>query len=196
MSTRDRLLDGALEVMRTRGLAHTTTKEIARAAGYSEATLYKSFSDKVDLFLSVLTERLPRIGLVQDGLAGRVGTGPVEQTLRELSAQTLAFYVESFPIAASVFADAELLVRHRAGVLSRGSGPEMLSRTVTGYLDAERAAGRIAATADTAAVTSALVGACFHRAFLLAFAGESVTDTERERFADKLVSTLWPALRP
>ncbi|MGH3995405.1 MAG: helix-turn-helix domain-containing protein, partial [Pseudonocardiaceae bacterium] len=37
MSTRDRILDGAAEVMRTRGLANTTTKEIAKAAGLSEA---------------------------------------------------------------------------------------------------------------------------------------------------------------
>ncbi|HEX4258089.1 MAG TPA: helix-turn-helix domain-containing protein, partial [Streptosporangiaceae bacterium] len=44
--TRDRILDAATHVMRTRGFARTTTKEIARAAGYSEATLYKHFQDK------------------------------------------------------------------------------------------------------------------------------------------------------
>ena len=44
MTTRDAILDGALEVMRARGLARTTTKEIARASGFSEATLDKLFT--------------------------------------------------------------------------------------------------------------------------------------------------------
>ena len=44
-STRDRMLDAAYTVMRTRGLARATTKEIAREAGFSEAALYKHFED-------------------------------------------------------------------------------------------------------------------------------------------------------
>ena len=44
MSTRDRMLDAAAHVMHTRGLSRATTKEIAKAAGYSEAALYKALS--------------------------------------------------------------------------------------------------------------------------------------------------------
>ena len=69
--TRDRILDAAAHVMRTRGFARTTTKEIARAAGYSEATLYKHFQDKTDLFLAVLKERLPSLG----GTLGALSAG-------------------------------------------------------------------------------------------------------------------------
>jgi AcrR family transcriptional regulator len=43
---RVRILDAAHELMLTLGLARTTTKEIARAAGCSEAALYKHFASK------------------------------------------------------------------------------------------------------------------------------------------------------
>ena len=57
MSTRERILTAAAEVMRTKGLARSTTKEIARASGFSEATLYKHFANQEELFLAVLGER-------------------------------------------------------------------------------------------------------------------------------------------
>lgn len=57
--TRVRLLDAAHHLMLTVGLARATTKEIARAAGCSEAALYKHFASKEELFIQVLTERLP-----------------------------------------------------------------------------------------------------------------------------------------
>ncbi len=57
MGTRDVILDAAAGILRERGLANTTTRQIAAAAGYSEATLYKHFADKADLLLAVLRER-------------------------------------------------------------------------------------------------------------------------------------------
>jgi AcrR family transcriptional regulator len=60
--TRQRILDAADHLMRTLGLARTTTKEIARGAGCSEAALYKHFAGKEDLFVAVLQERLPPLG--------------------------------------------------------------------------------------------------------------------------------------
>ena len=59
VTTRDAILDAAQQVMHTLGLANTTTREIASAAGLSEAALYKHFDDKADLFLCLLRERLP-----------------------------------------------------------------------------------------------------------------------------------------
>lgn len=189
-STRDRILDGAAEVMRARGLAHTTTKEIARASGYSEATLYKLFTDKVELFLCVLMERLPQIGLVRDELSTRVGHGTVKDTLREAAEQMLDFYTASFPISASVFADADLLVRHRDGVLSRGASPVKVNHAIADYLRAEQHAGRIAGSVRPDAVAAALVGACFQRAFLIAFTGEKPTRAERQVWLTDLLATV------
>ncbi len=196
MSTRDRILDGAAEVMRTRGLANTTTKEIAKAAGLSEAMLYKVFRDKVDLFLGVLTERLPRIAVLRDGLAEHLGRGTMHAGLRRLVAELLAFYLESFPIAASVFSDPELLTRHREALQERGAGPHTVVEGVAAYLAAEQQAGRVAPTVRPDVVAELLVGACLHRAFLVRFAGETATPDHIRRFAADVMNTLEPALNP
>lgn len=188
-STRDRILDGAVAVMAERGLAHTTTKQIARAAGYSEATLYKIFEDKVDLFLCVLTERLPKIDLLSGEPAGRAS---MADTLHAAGQQALAFYLASFPISASIFADAALLARHRDGVLARGRGPAGVNHAVAEYLRAEQLAGRLPADLRPDAVAAALVGACFQRAFLISFTGAPATDEENATFITDLVATLLP----
>ena len=72
---RVRILDAAHELMLTVGLARATTKEIARAAGCSEAALYKYFDSKEDLFVRVLAERLPRLTPLLGSLAAEPGRG-------------------------------------------------------------------------------------------------------------------------
>ena len=71
---RVRIVDAAHELMLTIGLARATTKEIAKAAGCSEAALYKHFASKEDLFVTVLKERLPKLGAAGGG-AGRGAGG-------------------------------------------------------------------------------------------------------------------------
>ena len=71
--TRVRIVDAARHLMLTAGLARTTTKEIAKAAGCSEAALYKYFSSKEELFVTVLNERLPGLGSLLDTLAADPG---------------------------------------------------------------------------------------------------------------------------
>lgn len=194
MNARDRILDGAVEVMRARGLANTTTKEIARAAGLSEAMLYKVFQDKVDLFLGVLNERLPRVAVLCDGVAEHVGRDALTTVLRRLAAELLSFYLESFPIAASVFSDPGLLARHREVLRNRGAGPETVVEAVTAYLSAEQGAGRVAPAARPEVAAELLVGACLHHAFLICFAGEVATPEQIRRFASDVVSALEPTL--
>jgi AcrR family transcriptional regulator len=196
MTARDRFLDGAIEVLRNRGFASATTKEIARAAGLSEAMLYKVFRDKVDLFLSVLTERLPRVSLVRDGFAEQVGQGTLDTNLRRLAAELLAFYLETFPIAASVFSDPRLLKHLRESLRDGGRGPQVNVNAVAADLAAEQQAGRVAVGAQPSAAAELLVGACLHRAFLTRFNGGDLTERERRQFAADVVDALRPALQP
>jgi AcrR family transcriptional regulator len=83
--TRERIVTAAAEVMGTLGLARATTKEIARAAGYSEATLYKHFGDKTELFMAVLSERLPPFIELIKRLPDQAGQGEVAARLVELA---------------------------------------------------------------------------------------------------------------
>ena len=194
MTARERFLDGAAEVLRSRGFAAATTKEIASAAGLSEAMLYKVFRDKVDLFLGVLTERLPRVTIVRDGFADQVGHGALDANLERLTAELLAFYLETFPIAASVFSDPRLLSHLREALSDRDRGPQVNVEAVTAYLAAEQQAGRVAVSAQPAAAAELLVGACLHRAFLTRFNGGDLTERELSQFATNVVDALRPLL--
>jgi AcrR family transcriptional regulator len=200
VTTRDAILDGALEVMRTRGLARTTTKEIARAAGFSEPTLYKFFADKVDLFLCVLAERLPRVSVVSDGISHLVGRGSVAENLRTMGIEIERFYEASLPIAMSVFSDANLLARQRKAVHERGAGPEIIINRVAAYLTAEQVGGRISASAPVEGAAGALVGACMHHAFLARFNDASdeahADDKKVAGLVNRVVDAILPSLRP
>jgi AcrR family transcriptional regulator len=197
MSTRDRMLDAAAHVMRTRGLARATTKEIAKAAGYSEAALYKHFRDKTDLFLAVLGERMPSpLAAVLATLPDRVGQGSVEATLEEVARAAIAFYRHGFPMAASLFAEPTLLAAYRDALAARGAGPQHVSRALTDYLAAEQDQGRVRAEADPAAAAALLIGGCLNHAFLGHFTAVTEDTADDGALATALVRTLSAGLLP
>ncbi|HWD63397.1 MAG TPA: TetR/AcrR family transcriptional regulator [Humibacter sp.] len=186
-AARERILDAAASVMREKGIAAATTKQIARAAGYSEAMLYKHFDDKQQLFVSVLHERLPsyRLQAADDDLGVREG-------LEAMVAGLLRFYAGSFIIAVSVFGSPELLAAQRDGVRAHGAGPEGPTRAVSAYLTRERDAGALPAGFDPDAVATLLVGAALHTAFLAAFNGSDQVD-DADGVAKRLVAAVLPA---
>ncbi|WP_416972409.1 TetR/AcrR family transcriptional regulator [Streptomyces sp. 4F14] len=185
--TRVRILDAAHDLMRTAGLARATTKEIAKAAGCSEAALYKHFDSKEDLFVEVLMERLPRLTPLLGSLAAEPGQGTLEENLTEIARQACLFYDESFPIAASLYAENSLKRRHDQAMREKGAGPHVPIDLLDAYLRAERALGRIAPDTDTFAAASLLLGACAQRAFAYE-AADQRPDTAT--FAPRLARTL------
>ncbi|WP_433184974.1 TetR/AcrR family transcriptional regulator [Actinoallomurus sp. CA-150999] len=166
VGTRDRILDAAAGLMRERGVTRTTTKEIAKAAGLSEAALYKHFTDKTELLLYVLRERMPGFARVD----ARPGAGSVEETIAELTRATVDFYLDALPMLGSLMAEPQLMAAQRESLRKYGAGPEHAVRRFADYLRAERDLGRIAPDTDPDAAAALLVGACFQQAFLRYFA--------------------------
>ncbi|MEU2393400.1 TetR/AcrR family transcriptional regulator [Streptomyces sp. NPDC007369] len=166
MSTRERILDAAAGILRTRGVVHATTKEIAQAAGVSEPTLYKYFGDKERLLLAVLQERVPGPSRVPI----RPGEGDVEQNLAELAHAALDFYRASIPMLGALLADPQRMAVHREAMSRHGGGPEKAVVAFAAYLHAEQALGRVGEHADPDAAAALLVGACFQEAFLRYYA--------------------------
>lgn len=194
METREKIVEATERVLREKGLARSTTKEIARAAGYSEGTLYKHFESKEDLFLTVLDERIPSFAALVEELPVRVGRGTVQETLEEVASTALAFYGEIVPMAASIFSEPALLARHREGLHKRGAGPWMVNEALTAYLDAEKRIGRVREDADPEAAAAMVLGACYQRAFFRSFLGEDVPAEGEEGFVEGIVQTLMRSL--
>ncbi|MFJ7626457.1 TetR/AcrR family transcriptional regulator [Streptomyces sp. NPDC097595] len=187
---RVRLVDAAHELMLTKGLARTTTKEIAKAAGCSEAALYKNFLSKEELFVVVLKERLPRIDLRELIADPGAGERSVEENLTDIARQASLFYEQSFPIAASLYAEPRLKERHDAAMRELGTGPHLPIRGVDTYLRAEQTAGRVRPDADTYAAASLLLGACAQRAFAYDATGNGEPPQPLDDFAAALARTL------
>jgi AcrR family transcriptional regulator len=195
--TRARLVDAAERVLRTKGLARATTKEIAREAGYAEGTLYLHFADKLDLVRAVHEKLLPAfIEVVQD-LPGRAGTATVQGNLTELADSALRMYRDLLPLGSSLFADPELLGRFRSLLAERGGGPHRAWEPVVAYLRAEQALGRVAPDADPAAAALLLLGACQQLVFVELMTGpETLPFRHRPDPAAELVATLLAGLTP
>ncbi|MEU4842672.1 TetR/AcrR family transcriptional regulator [Nocardia testacea] len=186
MSTRERILDAAADILRTRGVVHATTKEIAQHTGVSEPTLYKYFGDKEKLLLAVLRERLP--GPARADIAP--GEGEMTGNLTELACVTLDFYRQSIPMLGALLADPRRMAAHRAAMAEHGAGPEKAVGAFAAYLAAERDLGRIAADADPGAVAALLVGACFQQAFLDYYSGGAPSAASAREIATGLVRAL------
>jgi AcrR family transcriptional regulator len=186
---RVRILDAAHALMLTVGLARATTKEIAKAAGCSEAALYKYFASKEELFISVLKERLPSMGPLLGRLIADPGEHTVEENLTEIARQAALFYEQSFPIAASLYAETQLKRRHDESMRAMGVGPHVPIQGVDAYLRAEQKAGRVHPYADTFAAASLLLGACAQRAFAYDSTQDG-TSPPLDTFAPALARTL------
>ncbi|MFE3580535.1 TetR/AcrR family transcriptional regulator [Streptomyces vinaceus] len=192
--TPERLLDAAEKLMRTIGLANTTTKAIAREAGCSEAALYKHYANKEELFVRVLMERTPNAGPLMAELDRDHAERSVEEGLEAIARHASLFYADAVPMAASLFAEPALLTRHREGVQEVGTGPHVVRDALTGRLRRELERGRLRPDADPEAAAALLLGACFQRAFFLHFSGARVVAPVDE-FAPAVARTLWAAIR-
>lgn len=188
--TRERIIDAADHLLRTAGLARTTTKVIAREAGCSEAALYKHFSGKEEIFVHVLRDRLPRLNPLLDELSRDAGERGIERNLTDIAEHAALFYEQSVPIAASLYAEPSLKRRHFEGVRELGAGPRAPLAALSAYLRTERERGAIRADADPDAAAALLLGACSQRAFLYDFAEGERPEQPLDEFAAQLVRTL------
>src|SRR5918995_869991 len=195
--TQAQLVDAAERVLRAKGLAKATTREIAREAGLAEGTLYLHFADRLDLVRAVHEKLLPAFVEVVRHLPARAGSGTVEGNLTELAHGALRLYRDLMPLGSSLFADPELLRRFRALLAERGGGPHRAWEPVVAYLEAEQALGRVAPEADPAAATLLLLGACQQLVFVELMSGpETLPFHDRPDPAVELVATLLAGLSP
>jgi len=196
LSTREQILDAAAGLIRNIGLVHTTTKEIASAAGLSEAALYRHFADKADLFLCVIGERVPQLVAMLKDLPTRAGQRTVRANLEDLARVALPFYEQTLPIAASLFAEPELLAKHQAHMRSKNVGPHRSVEHLAAYVRAEQRLGRVNSRVDPDAVAAMLIGSCLGRALIRRFLGEVDPPGADERFIKAVVRSMMEGLAP
>ena len=77
---RRRIIEAADALIREQGLGGATTREIAKAAGCAEGSIYVHFEDKIDLVIAVIVEREPFFAELLE-LPAKAGENAVEDNL-------------------------------------------------------------------------------------------------------------------
>jgi AcrR family transcriptional regulator len=163
--------------------------------GYSEVLLYKHFHDKTEIFLSVLGEHLPAFETMLDALIADPTSASPRTNLTRLTRVALAFYVDSLPIAVSVFSSREVLAALRTTLAESGAGPHHPLDGVVTYLHTEVSHGRINEGADLEAAASLLLEACFQQAFLFSFDDQQPDESMLDDLAGRLAGLVHAGLR-
>jgi AcrR family transcriptional regulator len=164
--TRAQILDATRAVLEKRGLMGATTREIAKAAGCAEGTLFNQFGNREGLFLALFLDTLPSFRLALGDLALRVGEGEVTDTLARVAAAALPFFRRVMPLFTGLIADPDLLSAYRGRLKGGGHGPHRAFDTIAAYLRAEQRLGRVKAELDLSIAATTIVGGCFFKAFL------------------------------
>jgi AcrR family transcriptional regulator len=197
VETHRRLVDAAERVLRVKGLARATTKEIAREAGLAEGTLYLHFADKLDLIRAVQEKLLPPFIELLLQLPAKSGARTVEANLTEVAEQAMALYRDMLLVGSGLFADPELLERFRTRMRELGGGPHRAYEPIVAYLEAEQALGRVAAGADLVGAGVLLLGGCQQHVFVEQLSGPDLAPLgDRPSTAAALVRALLAGLAP
>src|ERR1700724_335551 len=95
--TRTRILDAAGQLLRDKGVSGTTTREIARAAGLSDAAIYSHFKSRGELLSALIPSSLVDYKGSADAFLKRVGQGTVKGNLKFFMKLAREFFLEASP---------------------------------------------------------------------------------------------------
>jgi AcrR family transcriptional regulator len=186
-SRRPQIIAATEKLLRTRGLASVTTKQIAAEVGCSEAALYVHFAGRSQLLLAVLEESLPDMLVPLRELEQAVGRHRPEQNLRKALRGIFAFQERVTPTISALFADPALLLEYRKSLLAQNKGPRGGIARLRKYITAEQKLGRIGQWVNAQSAAEALMAGPFFRSFTGHFLGQV---EPFEPFARLLVTTV------
>src|ERR1700750_574641 len=117
---RDALLSAALELLRERGIARVTSREVAALAGVSEASVFYHYKDRAGLLQAVFEQGLrPLQALAEEGALTGVG---LHDALMRYGTTLEEFLDQVLPVIAAAQSD----------VVLRDSIAEYMSHTTFG----------------------------------------------------------------
>ena len=170
-SRRPEIIAATEALIRTRGLASTTTRAIAEQAGCSEAALYVHFDNRLTLLLAVLEESLPDMLVPLQALEQSIGTRTPQQNLAVGLRAIFAFHERVVPMLCGLFADPQLLTAYRESLTTRNKGPHGTIARLQNYMSAEQKLGRIHKSIDAETAATILMASSFFKAFVSKFFG-------------------------
>jgi AcrR family transcriptional regulator len=159
---REAIIETTLALIAERGVARLTTKEIAREAGVSEASIYYHFEDKPALVEAVILDGIlaPFQGFTRE-FPERAAERPVEDALFDFASRLSAFWEKILPLLSAVQSDADLRTSFQTRVNALDLGPHRGVRLIGGYLKGQQEIGQVRGDVDPAEAAMLICGACY-----------------------------------
>lgn len=139
------------------GASALTMRALAAEAGCAVGLPYKVFVDRRDLVAELVHTEFVEMQSVFGELVARAGTGTVGGNLAWFADVLLAS--PAVAVAQEVFADGQLMKEVTARIHETGAGPAAFETILSGYLAAEKRAGRVDRDVDDDAFGFLLAGA-------------------------------------
>jgi len=163
---REAILAATLDLAAEQGLARLTTKEVARRAGASEASVFYHFGDKVGLLQAALVAGLEPLMELDPAVAAGAADETVGESLLAIAVSLERFFDRVLPILGAIQGDSDLRAAFGERMAERDLGPhrgvELLGRSLAGM----QRRGLVDPAVDGEAVAPAIIGACLLHAWL------------------------------
>jgi AcrR family transcriptional regulator len=158
---REAILTAAWDLISEAGLATLTTREVARRAGVSEASVFYHFGDKAGLLEQVVLTGLAPLKAPAPGPGGESLVG----TLGRLATALEAFFDHAMPVLAAIQSDASLRRSFARRLVDGDLGPHRGVQMLSQQLAVLSADGLADPGVDPGAASLLLIGACFLRSW-------------------------------
>jgi AcrR family transcriptional regulator len=159
---REAILEATLALLRERGVARLTTRDVADRAGVSEASVYYHYTDKAGLLRAVFEAGLAR--LQRATLAG-------DDMLPAFGHELETFLDQALPVMTAAQSDAELRDGLAEFMVENDLGPHRGVQTLGAYLEAGQRAGTVRDDIDPEAAALLFVASCLLRVTQRQFLG-------------------------
>lgn len=179
--TSQKIIDAAMALVRDKGYVATTTKEIAKAAGVNECTLFRKFESKKDIVLQ---------GANQAGWRANIEPEIFEKAVWDLQADLEMFmraYMDRMTpdfVNLSIGLRAPQLYEETKQLIMKV--PQAFLVSFTDYLHQMCALGKIPKR-DFKALALSVFSAAFGYTFLNASFGKELTDVEKDEYIKESV---------
>lgn len=179
--TSQKIIDAAMALVRDKGYVATTTKEIARAAGVNECTLFRKFASKKDIVLQGANQAGWRAGVVPEVF---------EKAVWDLQADLEMFmraYIDRMTpdfVNLSIGLRAPQLYEETRQLIMKV--PQAFLTTFTDYLNKMCEMGKIPKK-DFETLALTVFSATFGYTFLQASFGKELTDIEKDQYINESV---------
>ena len=188
---REAILSATLELLRERGIARLTTRDVAELAGVSEGSVFYHYSDRAGLLKAVFETGVRPLQAF--GPDRRISGPNLAATLARFGRALERYLDQVLPVMTAAQSDIELRDALAAHMTEQELGPHRGVDALAAYLADEQEAGRVRADVDPRALALMFVGSCLLRSSQRQMPVHKVALPSLDRVITTLEAMLLPA---